>query len=145
MNEPETLPSAAARLAVRDYLQSLPEAPFAPELSQRLQARTRARLARSRRFAGTLRVALAAALALLLLMPGSRLSLVPPAAERLASESAPAPDANAVLAQVQALDRELQAAIQRGDSAARLAALWAERDAVVAQLSSSTPAQPARI
>lgn len=145
MNEPETLPSAAARLAVRGYLQSLPEAAFAPELSQRLQVRTRTGLARSRRFAGTVRVALAAALALLLLVPGSRLSLVPPATERLASASAPAPAAATVLAQVQALDRELQAAIQRGDSAARLAALWAERDAVVALLSSSTPVHPARI
>lgn len=141
MSALESLPPESARSAVASYLQRLPEAPWSPEVARRLLEHVRAAPPRKsgQRRTAWVRLALAACLVLVLLQPDLRPYsgyTTPPPAQRARDQ---------MRIRVQALDRELQVALQRGESAAQLAALWAERNAVAAQLSSSTPASPVRI
>jgi hypothetical protein len=141
MNPIDTMPTAQQRQRVNAYLHGLVDAEPPAALQQRVLSaipatRSGWRPARIAAWGSAMAAAGLAALALFAVRDDA--SMAPPATLETQA-SAP------VQWQLRALDRELQLALQRGADENQLAVLWAERQAVVAQLDSPRPAAPVRM
>jgi hypothetical protein len=108
---------------VHAYLSALPTPAVGRDLFQRIEGTRQRRQVRRRLFAGS--VALLAFCALLLTLPTSP----GPVVEALVIQ--PTPATQAAGAQLRAIDRQLQAAYDRGADEAQLAALWRARELAV--------------
>ncbi len=137
----DKLPTAAERQRVSAYLHGLPEAVPPAALQRRVLSAASANSLRWRtpRAAAWAGVMVAAGLSAVALFAALDNRVVAPEVSLSAYANAPAQ------AQLRALDRELQMALQRGAEQGRVAVLWAEREAVVTQLDSPIPAAPVRM
>lgn len=141
MSPIDTMPTAQQRQQVNAYLLGLVDAEPPAALQQRVLSaittkETGWRPARIAAWGFAMAAAGVAAITLFAVRDDARMA--PPAVLQ-AQASAP------VQWQLRALDRELQIALQRGAEQDQLAVLWAERQAVVAQLDSPRPAAPVRM
>ena len=130
---------------LRRALAALPDAPLPPDLWPRV-ARARARQLARRRLA-TGGVATAVFAALLLPVALVDRGTVPDPAARLSETGAAAsraltPDA---AARLRSLDRDLQAAYQRGSDDPEIAQLWEARAALLRGRDATASARPVRI
>jgi len=140
----DKLPTAQARQKVNVYLHGLADAAPPPELQQRVLlgvsiAARRSRPTHMAVWGAALLAAGLSAVAVFTAFTARDDAAIAPPMVQAGPTNAP------VRWQLRALDRELQLALVRGDSENRVAALWAERHAVAAQLDSPRPAAPVRM
>ncbi|PKM15654.1 MAG: hypothetical protein CVV12_07630 [Gammaproteobacteria bacterium HGW-Gammaproteobacteria-2] len=137
----DKLPTAAERQQVSAYLHGLPDAEPPAALQRRVLSVAWANSQRWRtpRVATWAGVMVAAGLSAVALFAARDNRVIAPEVTPPAYANAPAQ------AQLRALDRELQMALQRGAEQGHVAVLWAEREAVVMQLDSPIPAAPVRM
>lgn len=147
----ETVPNdpTPQDVRLRAYLSSLPEPAPPATLWPRIQV-TQARRRRQRRRWAALASAAALVLAVLPLRLLRDEAVVPPAAPVAAERVAPSRiDSTRIdaetLAQIRALDRELQAGYARGADEAELASLWRARRAALTGTRRLGQTQPLRI
>ncbi|MDP1699326.1 MAG: hypothetical protein Q8L45_16320 [Xanthomonadaceae bacterium] len=135
----DKLPTASERQRVSAYLHGLPDVEPPAALQQRVLSAASAPHSRVPRAAAWAGVMVAAGLSAVALFAVRDDRVIAPEVTPSAYANAPAQ------AQLRAIDRELQMALQRGAEQGHVAVLWAEREAVVAQLDSPTPAAPVRM
>ena len=124
---------------VRKNLERLPEAELPAALWSRVESGRKKQVVRRRVGLGIASLALVSTLFLPMIFPLVTSRDDPLPASPLATHS-PARSAEEIQADVQAVDRALQAAYDRGADDAEIAPMWVIRDALLASIKTSSPA-----
>ena len=124
---------------VRKNLERLPEAELPAALWSRVESGRKKQVVRRRVGLGIASLALVSTLFLPMIFPLVTSRDDPLPASPLAMQE-PARSAEEIQADVQAVDRALQAAYDRGADDAEIAPMWVIRDALLASIKTSSPA-----